>query len=74
MQPTIKELEAAMLKLPVEERVRLLESLLASLEPDPAIQEAWLELARQRRDDVRSGNVTMIQGDEALARVRQRLK
>jgi hypothetical protein len=69
-----KELEAAMLKLPVEERMRLLDALLSSLEPDPAIQQAWLELARQRRDEVRAGTVTMVPGDAALARVRQRLK
>lgn len=74
MQSTTKELEAAILQLPVEDRMRLLESLLLSLEPDPAVQEAWLDVARARREGVRSGQVAMVPGAEALTRVRQRLK
>lgn len=74
MQLTAKELEAALLKLPVDERVRLLEALLASLEPDHSVQQAWLDLARNRRNEVRVGKVSMIPGDEALARVRLRLE
>lgn len=73
MQTTTNDLEAAMLKLPVEERLRLLDVLLASLEPDAGVQETWLKLARQRRDDVRAGKITMVQGDEALARIRERM-
>lgn len=73
MQTTTNDLEAAMLKLPVEERLRLLDALLASLEPEARVPEAWLNLARQRRDDVRAGKVAMVQGDEALARICERM-
>jgi hypothetical protein len=73
MQFHTKDLEAALLKLPVEERVRLLELLLESLEPEPSIEAAWLEVARKRRDEVRAGKVAMVPGDEALTRIRQRL-
>lgn len=73
MHTTTNDLETAMLKLPVEERLRLLDVLLASLEPEAHVQEVWLKLARQRRDDVRAGKVSMVQGDEALARIRERM-
>ncbi len=73
MQITTKELEAALLKLPVEDRIRLLDKLLASLEPESAVQETWLQLARQRREDVRAGKVAMVPGETALARVRTRI-
>ena len=73
MQITTKELEAALLKLPVEDRIRLLDKLLASLEPESAVQETWLQLARQRREDVRAGKVAMDPGETALARVRTRI-
>ena len=73
MQITTKELEAALLKLSVEDRIRLLDTLLASLEPESAVQETWLQLARQRREDVRAGKVAMVPGETALARVRTRI-
>ena len=73
MQITTKELEAALLKLPVEDRIRLLDKLLASLEPESAVQETWLQLARQRREDVRAGKVAMVPSETALARVRTRI-
>lgn len=74
MQLTTKEIESAMLELPAEDRVRLLDILLNSLEGQNSIQQSWFELARKRRDEVRAGQVAMVPGDQALARVRQRLK
>jgi hypothetical protein len=73
MQLHTKDLEAALLKLPVEERLRLLDLLLVSLEPESAVQNGWLELAHKRRDAVRAGEVLMVPGDDALTRVRRRL-
>lgn len=73
MQITMKNLEEAMLTLSVEERVHLLDLLLASLETESGVQEAWLRLAEQRRDAVLTGKVAMVPGDDALARVRKRL-
>jgi putative addiction module component (TIGR02574 family) len=74
MQLTTKEIESAILELPAEERVRLLEMLLSSLEAQPSMHQSWLELAHKRRDEVRYGQVAMVPGDQAIARVRQRLK
>jgi hypothetical protein len=73
MSMPVHDLEAQALELPPEDRARLLERSIASFEPKSTAQKAWLDLALQRRDDVRSGKVAMVPGDEALARVRARL-
>ncbi len=67
------DLAAKVLELPPEERARILELLIASFEPKSSAQKAWMNLAARRREDVRSGKVAMIPGDEALARIRSRL-
>ncbi len=73
MQSVIEDLEVQALALPPEERARLLERLIASFEPKSPAQAAWIQLARQRRDEVISGHRSMVPGHEAVARVRARL-
>lgn len=68
------DLEAEVLSLPPEDRARLLERQIASFEPKSIAQLAWLELAMRRQAAVKSGKVAMVPGDEALARVRARLR
>ena len=60
------------LALPPETRVALTERLVASLADDvPAeIQRAHIDEVRKRIAQVESGEVQLIPGDEALARVR----
>ena len=70
MSIPVHDLEAQVLGLPPEDRARLLERLIASFEPKSETQRAWMLLALRRQDDVRSGRVAMVPGDEALARVR----
>ena len=73
MSTRVEDLAAQALQLPVEDRAELVERLMASFEPGLVDQAAWLRLARRRRDEVSSGKVAMVPGDEALARVRARL-
>jgi putative addiction module component (TIGR02574 family) len=73
MSTHIEELQSKVLDLPAEERVRLLELLLASFEPRTEAEEAWIQEAMRRRNEVRQGKVNMVPGDEALTRVRARL-
>ena len=63
------------LALPAKTRVELTERLVASLADDvPAeIQRAHLDEVRRRIAQVESGEVELIPGDEALARVRNLL-
>lgn len=73
MPTPVHDLEAQVLDLPPEDRARLLERLIASFEPKSKAQEAWMQLARRREEEVRAGQVSMVPGHEALARVRARL-
>lgn len=73
MTTSAHDLTAEVLELPAQERARILELLIASFEPKSSAQQAWLQLAKNRREEVRSGKVVMVPGDEALARVKARL-
>lgn len=51
----------------------MLECLIDSFEPDTTVDDAWIEEAQQRRDEVSSGAASLVPGDEAVARVRQHI-
>jgi putative addiction module component (TIGR02574 family) len=72
---TIEELVEQAMNLPAEERARLADLLVESLDADGlgSIDRLWLVEAKRRRDDVRSGRVRSIPGDEALQKVRDAL-
>jgi len=73
---SIEQLMQEALSLPSEARALLVEKLIESLEFDinPAIQAAWTNEAKKRRDELRSGAIQPILGDEALAQVRRILE
>lgn len=73
MATPARDLAAEVLDLPPENRARILELLIASFEPKSSAQKAWMDLALRRREEVQSGKVAMVPGDEALARVRERV-
>lgn len=54
--------------------MQFVERLIASFEPDSASQAAGPRVSITRRDDVKTGNTAMVSGDEALARVRARIR
>ena len=72
---SIEQLTKEILSLPSASRALLAEKLVESLEfdTDPVIQTAWTTEAKRRRDEVRSGAVRTIPGEEALVQVRQLL-
>jgi putative addiction module component (TIGR02574 family) len=60
--------------LPLEERARLVDSLLQTLNPpDDATTAAWLAVARRRLDEMRSGRVEAVPGEAVFEKVRHRL-
>ena len=73
MTTPVHDLAAEVLDLPAEDCARMLELLIASFEPKSNAQKAWMSLVLRRREEVRSGKVAMVPGDEALARVRAKL-
>lgn len=72
METTVEQLVSQAMTLPGELRARLAELLVESLDADDfgAIEKAWNLEAKRRRDEVRSGKVEPIPGDEALQNVR----
>ena len=70
-----KELIALVVSLPVEERAILADSLLRSLNtPESAVDGAWASVARRRLDELRSGQVTPVPGDEVFGKVWKRFR
>lgn len=70
---SLEVLEAEVLQLPPVERSHLLERLIASLDSDPEVEEAWEREADRREAELESGSITAISGQEAIARLRARL-
>ena len=74
MDTELEKLEAEALKLTPGERAALAQRLLASLEEDTEIEDAWAQEVERRIAEVESGAVQVIPIEEALARVRAALK
>jgi putative addiction module component (TIGR02574 family) len=72
MGMTVEQIAEAALSLPSEARALLADRLVESLDPAEGgpLRQLWAAEAIRRRDDVRSGRVQTIPGEEALARVR----
>ena len=70
MPSTLEALEAELLNLPSTDRSRLLNKLIASLDADRAVEEAWMQEARRRDDEIESGAVQAIPGEVVLAKLR----
>ncbi len=75
MPMTIEQIAAEALTLPSEERALLADRLVESLDAAEAnrVDRLWASEATRRRDEVRTGLVRTIPGDEALASVRRSL-
>jgi len=59
--------------LPLEERARVVDTLLQSLNPpDEAATAAWLDVARRRLAELRSGTATPVDGEQVFSRIRNR--
>ncbi len=75
MSMSVEQITDEVLALPSEARALLADRLVESLDPaeDGYIHQLWAAEVSRRLDDVRSGRVKTIPGEEALARVRQAL-
>lgn len=73
MSMTLEQLASEAMSLTSAERAQLAERLVESLDPAQIkqVQELWIKESLKRRDDVRSGRVQTISGEEALAAVRR---
>lgn len=62
-----EQLEIEARNLPRDERARLAEALLDSLDEETEIERAWREEIRRRVQQVRDGDVEMIPAEEVFA-------
>ena len=76
MSDLVTELSQRARELVPEDRARLAEELLASLEGDlePGVDAAWDGELRKRIADVENGTVILLPADEVFARVRRALR
>lgn len=76
MAITIEQLAEQAMRLPSESRARLADILVESLEVDDLgrIERMWITEAKRRRDEVRTGKVETVSGDEALRQVRDSVR
>lgn len=72
MPMSLEEIFSEAKILPNDSRVILAEKLVASIEDDidPQVTKSHLAEVKKRRDEIRSGKVVPINGEEGLAKVR----
>jgi putative addiction module component (TIGR02574 family) len=74
MSLTIESVEAEALQLPATDRARLVERLIASLDADPEVEEAWAAEVERRHAEMENNVVTLLPGAAALAKLRAGIK
>jgi hypothetical protein len=73
MTTSLELLEAEALKLAPADRAHLLERLIASLDVDPEVEQAWELVADRREASMASGSEAEVPGQKAMSRLRSRL-
>jgi hypothetical protein len=71
---TVETLEAAALQLTSADRARLVDRLIATLDVDPEVEEAWAAEAERRQTEMENGTVTLLPGPESLAELKAEFK
>jgi len=70
-----QELVEEVLLLPIEDRAYIIDSLIKSMNPvDPNIDSKWLEVSKRRLNELKSGEVKGVPGDEVFNRIWKRLE
>jgi putative addiction module component (TIGR02574 family) len=74
MQMTEDQVEIEALALPRHARARIAELLIASLDEDSEIERAWDEEVRRRVEEIRSGKVQTVPGEEVFKEIEDLLR
>ncbi|MEW6749854.1 MAG: addiction module protein [Candidatus Latescibacterota bacterium] len=69
-----EDLESAAMQLPRAERARLAERLIASLDEDVEIEQTWAEEVRRGVEELCSGAVQSIAGEQVFAEIKHVLR
>ncbi len=70
MELTLEVLQTEVMKLSAEDRSRLLDTLLDSMDQDEDTEHEWEQLADRRDAELDSGAVEAVDGATVLARLR----
>jgi len=71
MKEIIQEAES----LPVEERAKVIDALLRTLNPPSAeIDAEWTKVAKHRLEELRSGKVRAVPGNDVFTKIRERFE
>lgn len=74
MSSTRERLEAEARRLPREERARLAEALISSLDEEAEIEQAWAEEIRRRLQELDSGSISTIPADQVFQELEDLLR
>jgi putative addiction module component (TIGR02574 family) len=80
MSTRFEQLASDAMKLPVRDRVRLAQQLVATIDEDTEtatekeIEELWFAEAERRLDELRSGSVQGVDAEDAFRNARESLK
>ena len=74
MTPEVSKVLEKALALSTRERGLLIDRLIASLDEDGGIEEAWAAEVERRVAEIEGGHVQMIPAEKAIARARESLK
>ena len=74
MASSIEIIDAEALRLSATERARLIERLIASLDVNPEVEEAWAAEVERRNGEVESGKVSLVSGPEPIAKLKASFK
>ena len=67
---TIETLEAAALQLMPADRARLTDRLIATLDADPEVEEAWAAEVERRQTEIENGTVSLLPGPETITKLK----
>ncbi len=70
MSSNVEALEAEAMRLSASERALLIERLIASLDVDAEVEEAWAAEVERRNAEIEAGTVALVPGDEALRKLK----
>jgi len=60
--------------LPIDLKTKIVDKILASITPsNRAIDVLWIREVNKRKDDIETGNVSLVDGDEVFKKISQRL-
>lgn len=69
----IKKIIEEVISLPVEERALIADSILRSLNPvESEIDKKWIKIAKDRLNDLKSGKIKAVPGDEVFNKIWKR--